>query len=109
MTYFARLKKNKMSLVAAGIQTLLYTLSGGVGYHLIIDPLCDSKGMDETIYYIKQFFQEQVRARQPYSSTRTSLTPLSMVNDFDNDIILFAYDIILKYGMILYMISDMIS
>jgi hypothetical protein len=62
--------------------------------------------MNETIYYIKQFYQA---ARQPYSSTSTSSTPLSMVNDFDNDIILFAYDIILKYGMILCMISDMIS
>jgi hypothetical protein len=42
MTYFAGLKKNKRSVVAAGIRTLLYTLSGGVGYHLIIDPLCDT-------------------------------------------------------------------
>jgi hypothetical protein len=32
-----------MSVVAAGIQTLLYTLSGCVGYHLIIDPLCDTR------------------------------------------------------------------
>ncbi len=63
------------------------------------------EGMDETIYYIKQFYQEQVRGQ----TTRTSLTPLSMVNDFDNDIILFAYDIIHTYGMIVYMISDMIS
>ena len=67
------------------------------------------KGMNETIYYIKQFYQEQVRGQATYSSTSTSSTPLSMVNDFDNDIILFAYDIILKYGMILCMISDMIS
>jgi hypothetical protein len=43
MIYFAKLKKNKMSLVAAGIRTLLYTLSGGVGYHLIINPLYDTK------------------------------------------------------------------
>ena len=43
MIYFAKLKKNNMSLVAAGIRTLLYTLSGGVGYHLIINPLYDTK------------------------------------------------------------------
>ncbi len=46
MIYFAGLKKNKMSFVAAGIRTMLsmlYTLSGSVGYHLIIDPLCDTK------------------------------------------------------------------
>ena len=46
-TYCAGLKKNKMSLVAAGIRTLLYTLSGSVGYHLIIDPLCDERGNGE--------------------------------------------------------------
>jgi hypothetical protein len=67
------------------------------------------KGMDESIYYINQFYQEQVRGQATCSSTSTSLTPLSMVNDFGNDIILLAYDIILKYGMILCMISDMIS
>jgi hypothetical protein len=31
-----------MSFITAGIQTLLYTLSGGVGYHVIIDQLCDT-------------------------------------------------------------------
>ncbi len=43
MIYFAGLKTNKMSFISAGIQTLLYTLSGSVGYNLIIDPLCDTR------------------------------------------------------------------
>ncbi len=71
-------------------------------------------GTDETIYYIKQFYQEQVR---PVRGQATLIehphiidpSQHTVVNDFDNDIILFAYDIILKYGMILCMISDMIS
>jgi hypothetical protein len=41
MIYFTGLKKNKMSFITAGIQTLLCTLSGSVGYHLIINPLCE--------------------------------------------------------------------
>ncbi len=63
MIFFAGLKKNKMSFAAAGIQILLYTLLGGVGYPLIIDPLCEQYGMDETIYCMKQFYQEQVRGQ----------------------------------------------
>ncbi len=55
MIYLAGLKKDKMSLVAAvaaGIRTQLYALSGSVGYHLIIDPLCDTrlKGWDYILH-----------------------------------------------------------
>ena len=63
-----------MSFIAAGIRTLLYTQAGSVGYHLTNDQLCDNYGRDETIYYMKQYYQEQGRARQPYSSTCTSLS-----------------------------------
>ncbi len=100
-----------MSFVAAGIRILLYTLSGGVGYHSIIDPLCVTSGMDETICYIKQFYQEQVRGQATLLEHPHIIDPSqhAVVNDFDNNIILFAYDIILKYGMILCRISDMIS
>ncbi len=66
---------------------------------------------DETIDYIKQSYQEQVRGPATLlKHQHTSWTPLScMVNDFNNDIIINTYDIIYTYGMILHMISEMIS
>ncbi len=30
---------------------------------MIIDAMCDIKEMDETMYYIKQFYQEQIRGQ----------------------------------------------
>jgi hypothetical protein len=68
------------------------------------------EGRDETIYYIKQSYQEQVRDQATlFEHQHTSWTPLSMVNDFNNDIIINTYDIIYTDGMILHMISEMIS
>jgi hypothetical protein len=73
-----------MSLIAAGIRTLLYTLSGGVDYHLIIYPLCDKAGRGENIYYIKHFYQEQVRGQATLLEHQhiidSSLTILTMIS-----------------------------
>jgi hypothetical protein len=50
--------------------------------------------MNETIYYIKQFYQEQVRGQATLLEYPHIIDPSqhAVVNDFDSDIILFAYD-----------------
>jgi hypothetical protein len=60
-----------------------------------------NEGRDESIYYMKQSYQEQVRGQATLlKHQHTSWTPLSMVDEFDNDIIINTYDIIYTYGMI---------
>ncbi len=55
-------------------------------------------GMDKIIHYIKQSYQDQVRGQA--TLPKHIIDPLSMVYDFDNDIIINTYDIIKTYGMI---------
>jgi hypothetical protein len=77
-----------MSFINAGIQTLLYTLSGCVAnLGLTLDhwKLCD-KGMDETIYYMKQSYQEQVRGQATLLEHPHIIDPSQHGNDFDKDI-----------------------
>jgi hypothetical protein len=51
---------------------------------------------DETIYYIKKSYQEQVRGQATLPKHQHIINPLtvSMVNDFDNYIIIKTHNII---------------
>ncbi len=97
MIYFTGLKKNKMSLSAAGIQTLLYSRVESIPQSI----------PQVTIRSLTSCVLEW--SNKTWNNPATSWTPLSMINDFDNDIIINTYDIIHTYGMILHMISEMIS